>query len=107
MKYLLLLLSFNVSAYEICSVSFTHDHRRINEELMQSYDFKYELWIEGGTEPLIVSYDGNARRFMWWEPDSCPPCSKLKARAVDNDGLYAGFTYTTCAPPTQPIICIN
>ena len=96
-------LSFNAYA-EVCRYDYTHDNLRIDGTFMYSDEFLHEIWMVNGTEPILATYDGNARRFMWWDT-VCPSCKDLKVRTIDRNGQYLKWVAPICNPPTQPIIC--
>jgi hypothetical protein len=103
--FLLLFLGIALKAHggEVCRIEYTHDFKRTDETAISPDDLDYELWI--GDTLHMTNTSGTSKRFLWYDTDTCPPCTEYRVRAVDTKMmLYSDFVIA-CKPPTQPTVC--
>ena len=104
MKYIiLLLLSFNVPAGEICGVKWGHSNERTDNSPITNEEMKFEIEVYGVS---FLTVKGRNRSFYWYQEQPCASCTNLRMRAIDINhvNLKSEWVNANC-PPDLPLIC--
>ena len=121
MKYLLLLLSFNVSAAcfpdllplelphrwcELCWVAPTmRSDNKTPLALSEIWAYNVEHKNTQGEWLPIDNIQSTSTGFFWYSNKECPTCTDIRIRTIDTDLRQSIWAYPTC-PPAMPTVCI-